>query len=409
MGLSLQIRKTYYELTAIGFVFAGVTAFVLIAAVNSQTNVLFWALGIVLGSILVSAIMGNVLLKKLEVVRVVGDHAVVGEAADVQYRLTNRKRLWPSCAIRMTEARMVGRLRNVPEGYCLHLGPQQSTLVMTHLVPEGRGLVELRELRICCSFPFGFVNRAIHYLAPQRIVVYPRIGLLNRRLLAQTRTFSAGGSVTSSARGGFDEFYGLRDYHPGDSARSIHWRRTARTGEIMVREMTIDTPPTMIVVLDLRTWRTLADGRAQCERGIELAAALICAGLMDNLSVGLCVAGYADMTPTIVKSGRGQRGPLMETLALLNLDKVSAAAAVQPAGQSEFLRTRAEYMIINLTSEQGFLDMVPPGCQYTVLSMDDPESSGWLRFNSPDAPSEESPVGGSGAAEVPPLFPDVKA
>ena len=396
----MQTRKTYYELTAIGFVFLGVTAFVMIAAINSHTNVLYWALGIVLGSILVSAIMGNVLLKKLEVVRVVGDHAVVGEATDVQYRLTNRKWIWPSCAVRMTEARMVGRLRRVPEGYCLHLGPQQSTLVMTHLVPETRGLLELRELRICCSFPFGFVNRAIHYLAPQRIVVYPRIGLLNRRLLAQTRTFSAGGSVASSARGGFDEFYGLRDYHPGDSIRAIHWRRTARTGEMVVREMTMDTPPTMIVVLDLRTWRTLVDGRTQCERAIELAAALICAGLMDNLSVGLCIAGYADMTPTIVKSGRGQRDPLMESLALLNVDKVSAAIPVRPAGQSEFLRTRAEYMIINLTSKQDSLDMVPPGCQYTLLSMDDPESESWLRFGPSTAPVEGTSPESHGTAEA---------
>ncbi len=398
----MRIRKTYYELTAIGFVFAGVTAFVMLAAINSKTNVLFWALGIVLGSILVSTILGNVVLKNLDVVRVVGDHAVVGEAADVQYRLTNRKRLWPSCAVRMTEARMVGHLRRVPEGYCLHLGPQQGTLVMTHLVPENRGLVELRELRICCSFPFGFVNRAIHYLAPQRIVVYPRIGLLNRRLLAQTRTFSPGGSVSSTARGGFDEFYGLRDYHPGDSVRSIHWRRTARTGNMVVREMTMDTPPTMIVVLDLRTWRTLTDGRAQSERAIELAASLICAGLMDNLSVGLCVAGYADVTPTIVKSGRGQRDPLMESLALLNLDKVSAATTVQPAGQSEFVRARAEYMIINLTSGQDSLDMVPPGCQYTALSMDDPESASWLRFNPPVAQTQGTAAAGPGAAEAPP-------
>lgn len=393
----MQIRKTYYELTAVGFVFAGVTAFVLIAAVNSQTNVLFWALGIVLGSILVSAIMGNVLLKKLEVVRVVGTHAVVGESADVQYRLINRKRIWPSCAVRLTEARVVGRLRRVPEGYCLHLGPQQGTLVMTHLVPEARGLVELRELRICCSFPFGFVNRAIHFLAPQRIVVYPRIGLLNRRLLAQTRTLASGGSISSSARGGFDEFYGLRDYHPGDSIRAIHWRRTARTGEVVVREMTTDTPPTMIVVLDLRNWRTLADGRQQSERAVELAASLICAGLLDNLSVGLCVAGYADVVPTIVKSGRGQRDPLMEALALLNLDKISAATTVAAVGQSEFLRARAEYMIINLTAAQDSLEMVPPGGEYTVLSMDDPESESWLRFPLPPADA----TGASGVSAAP--------
>ncbi len=268
-------RRTYYELTSAGFVFAGVVAFVLMAAVNSQTNILFWALGVVTGALLISAVLGSLLLKKLVVTRSVADHAIAGEPVEVQYRVANAKRFMPSCAIRVTEARHTGELATLPEGYCLHLGPGQTTFVTTYLVPKHRGVVELHEQRVCCSFPFGFINRAVHTVLPQKITVFPRVGMLSRGLLARSRTFSSTGSVSSPNRGGADEFYGLREYVAGDPLRSIHWRRSARTGKLVVRELTSDTPPTIVVVVDVRVWRDLPDGRVKAEQAIELAASCI--------------------------------------------------------------------------------------------------------------------------------------
>ena len=385
----MKIFKTYYELTFTGFVFAGVLCFVLIAAVNSQTNVLFWTLGIILGAIIVSGVMGNLLLRRLEVARMVGDHAVVGQPAEVHYRLLNNKKIWPSCAIRVTEARFSGKLRTVPEGYCLHLGPRHNTLVLTHLISETRGELELRELRVCCSFPFGFVNRAIHYLSPHKIIVYPRIGFLNQQLLARTRTFSTTGTITSQARGGADEFFGLREYQPGDSIRSIHWRSSARTGRMVVREMTSDTPPTMIVVLDIRPWADVSDGRMQSERAIELAASLICHGIQDNFAVGLLIAGSPVAAPRAISSGRTHRDQLLEALALINIDKIDSTPHGIAQNPPEALRNAAEYVIAGLSSKCNSLDLVPPGSTYTLLPMDDPHSDQWLHF--PEKPPVEAP------------------
>ncbi len=390
-------RQTYYELTFTGFVFAGVACFVLIAAVNSQTNILFWALGVVTGAMLLSTIMGKLLLKKITVTRSVADHAVAGESVEVHYRRANGKKLWPTCAIRITEARHVGNLSLLPEGYCLHLGPGQNTLVTTHLVPRYRGAVELREQRLCCSFPFGFVNRAVHVLQPQRITVYPRIGLLNRGLLARSRTFSSTGSTSSPNRGGADEFFGMREYIPGDSIRAIHWRRSARTGELVVREMTSNMPPTIIVALDLRSWRESADGRRRSEQAIELAAAWIVRGLMDNFAVGLVIPGSARNVPLMVTSGRSQKQLLLEALALLDLEDISPTGNSMNLTPPEHFRHKAEYIVIALTAAKAALDMVPAGCAHTLLTLDDPASDHWLHFptaetrRAEDIPTENAP------------------
>lgn len=380
-------HMTYYELTFTGFVFAGVTCFVLIAALNSQNNVLFWALGIVLGTLLVSAVLGDLLLRRLEVTRSVGEHAVAGEPMEVHYRMVNHKILWPSCAVRITEARFLGAVSVIPEGYCLHLGPGQTTLVMTHLVPTHRGIIELREQRVCCSFPFGFLNRAVHVRAPRRITVYPRIGMLNRELLARSRTFASGGSTTSPRRGGSDEFFGLREYQSGDSIRSIHWRRSAHTGQLMVKEMTTDTPPTIVVTLDLRQWATVPNGPALAERAIELAAAWMCRGLMDHFSVGLQIAGYSRPIPTLITAGRSQRQILLEALATIDLAAITPTAADAAPRQEDRSARDAEHVVISLSEKTASLDMVPTGCNYTLLCMDDPDSQYWLYFPSQPGPS----------------------
>ncbi|MGC8623987.1 MAG: DUF58 domain-containing protein [Phycisphaerae bacterium] len=380
-------HMTYYELTFTGFVFVGVACFVLIAAFNSQNNVLFWALGIVLGTMLVSAILGDLLLRRLQVQRSVGQYAVAGEPMEVHYRLVNQKILWPSCAIRITEARFLGAISVVPEGYCLHLAPRQSTLVLTHLVPTHRGVIELREQRICCSFPFGFLNRAVHVRALRRIVVFPRIGMLNRELLARSRTFASGGSTSTPRRGGSDEFFGLREYQSGDSIRSIHWRRSAHTGQLMVREMTTDTPPTIVVALDLRHWANVPNGPELAERAIELAAAWICRGLMDHFSVGLQICGYSLPTPTLITAGRSQRQILLEALATIDLAAIKPGQTMASPLPPDRAARKAEYIVITLSEKNATPDMVPGGCEYTLLAIEDPESQYWVYFPAQPGPS----------------------
>lgn len=390
---STDNRRSYYELTFTGFVFTGVAAFVLIAAVNSQTNILFWALGVVTGALILAAVIGNLLLKQIIIRRSVADHGVVGDSIDVHYRITNPKHLLPGCAIRITEARFLGSLQVVPDGYCLHLGPRQSTLVMAHLIPSKRGIVELREQRVCSSFPLGFITRALHVLQVQRIVVYPRIGFLGRQLVARSRTFSSTGSVTNLRHDGADEFFSLREYIPGDAIRSIHWKRSARTGQLVVRNMISDSPPTIVVVVDVRAWATTHNGMDIAESAIELAAAWICRGLLDHFSVGLQVPGSAKNIPTMINSSRSQRQVLLESLARLD---VSAIRPQTVSPNYEKQSKYAEYIIINLRAEDAKFDMIPPGCAYTMLSMDDPHSAEWLSF-----PDNRSKVAAEHPASTP--------
>src|SRR5690349_9346465 len=84
-----QQGRRPHEVTLAGFVFFGITLFVMIAAVNSQTNLLFLAFGLMLGGLIVSGLLSWISLRNVEIKRLMSDHVVAGEPAEIQYLLTN--------------------------------------------------------------------------------------------------------------------------------------------------------------------------------------------------------------------------------------------------------------------------------------------------------------------------------
>ena len=51
-------------------------------------------------------------------------------------------------------------------------------------------------------------------------------------------------------RGGQDEFYGVKEYRTGENPRHIYWRRSARTGVLVAKEMTQVSPPKLLLLVD---------------------------------------------------------------------------------------------------------------------------------------------------------------
>ncbi|MDX6439421.1 MAG: hypothetical protein QOF45_2004 [Gaiellaceae bacterium] len=112
-------------------------------------------------------------------------------------------------------------------------------------VPRGRYVVESATATI--DDPFGLARSEIELAGGGSLLVYPR-------LIALDRLFSESGAHAQDGRrlllrrpSGFD-LHSVREYEQGESLRKVHWRTTARRGQLMVKELE-DAPRDEIAVL----------------------------------------------------------------------------------------------------------------------------------------------------------------
>jgi uncharacterized protein (DUF58 family) len=110
-----------------------------------------------------------------------------------------------------------------------------------------RGRYAFDAVRLTVEDPFGLARAELVQGEQQTLLVYPR-------LVALDRLFSEGGAHAQEGRrlvlrrpSGF-ELHSVREYEQGESLRKVHWRSTARRGQLMVKELE-DAPRDEVVVL----------------------------------------------------------------------------------------------------------------------------------------------------------------
>jgi uncharacterized protein (DUF58 family) len=122
----------------------------------------------------------------------------------------------------------------------------RGTYVLERL-PRGRYAVE--EARATIDDPFGLAQAEVELEPGGSLLVYPR-------LVALDRLFSESGAHAQDGRrlllrrpAGFD-LHSVREYEQGESLRKVHWRSTARRGQLMVKELEDAPRDEIAVVLD---------------------------------------------------------------------------------------------------------------------------------------------------------------
>ncbi len=182
-----------------------------------------------------------------------------------------------------------------------------------------RGWFEFPAVVLSTRAPFGFFSARREVLAPTGVLVFPEYRDLERLALFD-RTPAAQNTFTRIGAGG--EFVGVREYRPGDSPRHVHWRSTARAGQLIVKEFAAETEPGLTIALDLRAASVAGFGEnTSLELAIKVAATLARYAHQRELPVSLAVNSRAWPVPPGPLSWWG----LMNTLA-----------RVQAAGEESF-------------------------------------------------------------------------
>jgi len=242
-------------------------------------------------------------------------HGHVGDRMRVTYTLRNGSRL-PKLWLEIhNPTTLPGGL----PGRAITLGGRSERSWLIRAPLSRRGHFRIEPLHIRTGDPFGFFEASATVGQGVSVVVYPRIEPLPRwRLPAAALEGSHASPVRTLQTTPMATT--VRPYAPGDAMNRIHWKTTARHGEIQVKEFDLEQTADAWIILDLQ--RGIQTGRGEestVEAAVRAAASIADRALQENRAVGMTVnAGRTAYLPP--DRGGRQHLKIMQLLAAVEAD-----------------------------------------------------------------------------------------
>jgi len=175
------------------------------------------------------------------------------------------------------------------------------------------------------------------------LLVFPARGRLSKPATSSLKPHGTRISVPMRTGLPGDEFRSVREYHPGDNPRRIHWKASARLGKLCVRETERERSAPVVILLDARIpLSTPKSERPATREALELAISFVAETCRVALRQGNAVHLVMSCPkPTVAEIRPGQddiRG-VLEALARLEPCEDETAEALYESAKDAGLRT----------------------------------------------------------------------
>ncbi|MER7206052.1 DUF58 domain-containing protein [Streptosporangium sp. NPDC000239] len=173
-----------------------------------------------------------------------------------------------------------------------------------------RGRFGIGPLTVRITDPFGLVELTRSFTISDTLVVTPQVVPLPRVRLSGELA-GGGESRTRSVAAAGDDDVAPREYRQGDDLRRVHWRSTARYGELMVRREEQQWQSRGALLLDTRRYAHRGEGpRSSFEVAVSAAASIGLHLAHEGLGLRLVTDQGAERLPET-----GLSWALLDTLA----------------------------------------------------------------------------------------------
>jgi len=202
------------------------------------------------------------------------------------------------------------------------LSPGASARAAYRIPTRRRGRYRVGPLAVSVTDPFGLARRAEPSAGETDLVVRPRVHeivapvAVGSRVSAEHEATAARAVVSDLG----DEFATLREYEIGDDLRRVHWRSTARTGELMIRQDEARWRSHAAVVLDVASG---AHDAESFEVAVEAAASVTARLVRLRRRVEVVTSAGE-----VLGTGGDSRHDVIDTLATVGPDERDSLIAV---------------------------------------------------------------------------------
>jgi uncharacterized protein (DUF58 family) len=215
-----------------------------VAAVNTGNNLLYLLLGWLLSFIIASGVLSEMTMRNLRITRTPPVTVIAGQPFVMQLTIHNDKPRRASYSIQiedLVEGRPVDK-----RCYFLKIPAGKSQSASYRHSFSRRGVYSITGMRVSTTFPFGLFRKSRDVSGATEVTVYPPRVAVAQHIAAVT----AIGEAMSQRTGRNGEFFGLREHRLGDDRRNVHWRSSARSGRLLVREYEDQRARRISLVLD---------------------------------------------------------------------------------------------------------------------------------------------------------------
>lgn len=288
------------EVSKEGKRFAIATFLIGVAALNTGNNLIYLIFSLMLSFIILSVVLGRANLSGLSLDFGGSPALFSGEDAMLTISVRNHKRMIPSYSV---QCLFPGALAPAYFGMIPPLQRVEREMAVRF---ERRGIYSYGDFQLLSDFPFILLKGERSIGVNGELLVYPALRPLGG-LLDSVR--GEEGMEVSSLSASGDDVHSLREFRDGDDRRSIHWKASAKTGVLFVKEYADFEVRRLTVILD----NLLPEGGELFERAVSLAGSLA----KDFLERGYFVRFVSCRKVILFGSGEEQLFTILDTLAVI--------------------------------------------------------------------------------------------
>src|SRR5215210_7186232 len=317
------------RITTVGLWYVLLSIVVAIAATNTGNNSLYMVMAMVLSVLILSGVLSRENVRGLEIELHPPGEVFASRPFSVGFTLKSRARLFPRWFLLFTVSKSAQPML-VP--YLPKQGRSVGNLEM--MIPT-RGHHPFPHAHISSLFPFGFFRKGVRYPVDLDILVFPEI--FEAASARHPEAAHQMGEDASRRAGWGHGLHSLRQFRQGDDPRGIHWKQTARTGNLVYMERESEQSRRLAILFDNGVGELADDqARGRFERLVSEAAT----AALDHLSRGYEVELVTRDRALPFAGGARQRLAILEALALVDAQPRSSEPIASGDRRAQQLRVR---------------------------------------------------------------------
>ncbi|HUP83308.1 MAG TPA: DUF58 domain-containing protein [Candidatus Limnocylindria bacterium] len=302
-------------------------------------------------------------------------HAQAGDMLRANYTVRNTSRL-PKLWL---EVHNPTTLPVGLPGQAITIGPRGERSWSVRVPLTRRGHFRIDPMALRTGDPLGLFESNAAVGGYSTVIVYPRVEALpGWRMPPAFVEGSHADKVHTPHR--TPSVTSIREYVPGDAYNRIHWKTSARKGELVVKEFELEQTADVWIFLDLYGPTHTGKGdESTLEYGVRVAASICARALVENRKVALTASGN-HIAPIPADRGPRQYQKVMQALAavLADGDRPLAEVLVENVGR---LRRGMTAVIISATLDAHWVrplsGLRQRGVETAIILLDAPAFAAW--------------------------------